>query len=147
MYISQTHFGFTNLGSNFHNLLVKAFWIWKFWSGTPCTFSRQIISFVLLVHMAFGFIFVKRCFHKTFAKRWKTSIISVQYAIDLLKNGHKYRNTKLAEGRRHFQKKKKKSKKTVMFFCFYFFSIFEGQQIGFWTRDSFCTCASIVSLQ
>ena len=28
-----------------------------------------------------------------------------------------------------------------------FFSIFEGQQIGFWTRESFCTCASIVEGQ
>ena len=36
MYISQTHFGFTNLGSQAYRVWVIAFWIRKFWSWTPC---------------------------------------------------------------------------------------------------------------
>ena len=37
MYISQTYFGFTNLGSQVHSFWVIAVWIRKFWSWTPCT--------------------------------------------------------------------------------------------------------------
>ena len=36
MYISQTHFGFTNLGSQVHSFWVIAVSIRKFWSWTPC---------------------------------------------------------------------------------------------------------------
>ena len=39
MYISQIHFGFTNLGSQVHSFWVIAVWIRKFWSWTPCMFK------------------------------------------------------------------------------------------------------------
>ena len=36
MYISQTHFGFTNVGSKMLRLLDIALSFWHFWSWTPC---------------------------------------------------------------------------------------------------------------
>ena len=39
MHTSQTHFGFTNVGSNMLPFQVLAFSFWHFWSWTPCTFS------------------------------------------------------------------------------------------------------------
>ena len=42
MYISQTHFGFTNMRSKEHRFCLKAVWIRKFWSWTPCIGSKVI---------------------------------------------------------------------------------------------------------
>ena len=55
MYISQTHFGFTILGSDKHNFWIKALWSCKFWSGTPCT-SRESMHYNL-----FSFRRTKNC--------------------------------------------------------------------------------------
>ena len=40
--ISEIHFGFTNLWSQVHSSWVKAVWIWKFWSWTPCTLKQSV---------------------------------------------------------------------------------------------------------
>ena len=44
MYISQIHFGFTNLGSQVHSFWVIAIWIRKFWSWTPCTIMQCAVT-------------------------------------------------------------------------------------------------------
>ena len=38
MYIFQTHFGFTNIGSNLHHYQDIAIYFCNFWSWTPCIF-------------------------------------------------------------------------------------------------------------
>ena len=36
---SQTHFGFTNIGSEMHSFRGTAIWNYGFWFGSPCTYN------------------------------------------------------------------------------------------------------------
>ena len=77
---SQTHFGFTNIGSEMHSFTGTAIWNNGFWFGSPCTMNSlcKLLFFIILCLFTVGLFrscqcsshFTTRKLHEDFQTWW-----------------------------------------------------------------------------